>query len=80
VAVIGHCSKTGTETYNMRLSLQRAETVRALMQKESAEAVSQTRAVGRGYAENLVGSGTDDERDAIDRRVEFKIVPCGDLK
>jgi outer membrane protein OmpA-like peptidoglycan-associated protein len=78
--VIGHCSKTGSEAYNQRLSLQRAETVRALMQKDSAESASMTRAVGKGYSENLVGSGTDDERDAIDRRVEFKVIQCNDLK
>lgn len=80
VAVIGHCSKSGSEAYNQRLSLQRAETVRTLMQKESSDASILTRAFGKGYSENLVGSGTDDERDAIDRRVEFKVVPCGELK
>lgn len=25
---------------------------------------------------DIVGSGTDDVRDALDRRVEFPIVPC----
>jgi len=31
---------------------------------------------GVGWRENLVGSGTDDARDAVDRRVEFRVVPC----
>jgi hypothetical protein len=31
----------------------------------------------QGFRENIVGSATDDAVDALDRRVEFKIVPCG---
>ena len=31
----------------------------------------------RGFRENIVGSGSDNAVDALDRRVEFKIVPCG---
>jgi hypothetical protein len=30
-----------------------------------------------GFRQNIVGSGTDDAVDALDRRVEFKITPCG---
>ena len=29
-----------------------------------------------GYRENLIGSGADDASDALDRRVEFKVVAC----
>jgi outer membrane protein OmpA-like peptidoglycan-associated protein len=29
---------------------------------------------GVGSKENLVGTGTDDARDALDRRVEFKVI------
>jgi hypothetical protein len=29
-----------------------------------------------GWRENIVGTGTDDVSDALDRRVEFKIVDC----
>ena len=32
--------------------------------------------VGMGFKKNLVGTGTDDMRDALDRRVEFKVRPC----
>ena len=31
---------------------------------------------GQGSQESLVGTGTDDARDALDRRVEFKVVGC----
>ena len=30
-----------------------------------------------GFRENIMGSGSDDAVDALDRRVEFKIVGCG---
>jgi len=33
-------------------------------------------ATGRGYKENLVGTGKDDASDALDRRVEFKVIGC----
>ena len=29
-----------------------------------------------GFRENVIGTGTDDLRDALDRRVEFKVRPC----
>ena len=31
---------------------------------------------GKGWDETIVGSGTDDLRDALDRRVEFKVLNC----
>jgi len=37
---------------------------------------SRTKPSGMGFRENIVGSGTDNVVDALDRRVEFKIVPC----
>jgi outer membrane protein OmpA-like peptidoglycan-associated protein len=76
VEVQGHSSKSGNEAYNNRLSLQRAEFIRRQMQLDSNASVNLTKATGRGFQDNLVGSGSDNEQDAIDRRVEFKIVPC----
>ena len=29
-----------------------------------------------GFRQNIVGSGSDDAVDALDRRVEFRIVGC----
>jgi len=29
-----------------------------------------------GFRENIVGSGTDDLGDSLDRRVEFKVRAC----
>jgi hypothetical protein len=35
--------------------------------------------VGKGSRENIIGLGTDDARDALDRRVEFKVIDCATL-
>ncbi len=75
--VVGHTSKTGSEQVNEALSLRRAETVRQRLAAESAQLGTRTRSVGRGFRENIGGSGSDDAVDALDRRVEFRIVPCG---
>ena len=80
VDVQGHSSRSGSETYNRTLSLQRAESLRKLLQSESNGVIALTRATGRGMQDNLVGSGSDDERDAVDRRVEFKIIECAQVR
>lgn len=77
--IVGHSSKTGTERYNENLSLQRAQAVQKALQKDFPQVTQKTRAIGRGFRDNVIGSGTDDLQDAIDRRVEFKVVECARL-
>jgi OmpA family protein len=74
--VVGHASRTGSEQYNDRLSQQRALYIEQRLEAEAPELASRMRATGMGFRENLVGTGTDDARDALDRRVEFKITAC----
>lgn len=74
--VIGHSSHSGPARYNKTLSLSRAKKVQELMAVDFADIQQWSKAVGKGFTENVVGSGTDDARDAIDRRVEFLIVDC----
>lgn len=74
--VVGHTSRSGSEAVNDRLSVQRAETVKRLLETEVRALASRLRASGVGYRENIVGTGSDDERDAIDRRVAFKVAEC----
>ncbi len=74
--IVGHASHTGTEDYNKRLSLKRAERIQDRLQSEVKGVGKKTHAIGRGFSENKVGTGTDDERDALDRRVEFKLAAC----
>jgi outer membrane protein OmpA-like peptidoglycan-associated protein len=74
--VVGHTSRTGSASYNDKLSAQRATAIRQRLSAEAPELVARTKASGVGFRENIVGTGTDDASDALDRRVEFKIVPC----
>ena len=74
--IVGHCSKSGPENWNRSLSLMRAEKIQEILGKTLPEAGKRTRAEGRGSEENVVGTGTDDERDVLDRRVELMIVEC----
>lgn len=74
--VSGHTSRSGSESFNEKLSMQRADSiVRALVQYEPA-LLGKLRGLGRGYRDNIIGTGSDDARDAIDRRVEFKVISC----
>jgi len=75
--VVGHTSKTGSEPANDALSKQRAAYIRQRLSAEAAELGARTKASGMGFRQNIVGSGTDNAVDALDRRVEFKIIPCG---
>ena len=76
VTVVGHTSRTGAENANDRLSLQRASVVRKSLQTEVPELAARLRESGMGYRENIIGTGSDDARDALDRRVEFRVVEC----
>jgi len=75
--IIGHTSHTGSEQTNDALSLQRATYIKQRLASESAPLAARAKVSGMGFRENIVGSGTDNAVDALDRRVEFKIVPCG---
>lgn len=75
--VVGHTSLTGTQAYNDRLSQQRAAYIKRRLDTEAPELAKRTRSSGMGFREPIVGTGTDDARDALDRRVEFKITECG---
>lgn len=76
VDIVGHSSKTGSEDVNDSLSLRRAAYIKQRLTNESPALGNRTRASGMGSRETIVGTGTDDVVDALDRRVEFKIVEC----
>ena len=76
IDVTGHSAKTRAERRDPRLSLQRAEMVRAQLLAVEPELETRLRALGAGAREPLVGTGSDDLRDALDRRVELKLRPC----
>lgn len=74
--IVGHTSRTGTDSYNDRLSLQRATAVQKDLSTAAPELRTRLSVDGRGSRDPLVGSGTDDMRDAVDRRVDFNVVGC----
>jgi len=77
--IIGHTSRSGPESLNERLSLQRAEYIRTHLEAEAAGLAGRVIAHGAGSRENLVGTGKDDVSDALDRRVAFQVISCAQL-
>ena len=77
VTIIGHSSRSGLEGYNDKLSLQRAATIQKLMTSFAPETAKRSDTIGRGFRDNIVGTGSDDLTDEIDRRVEFRFKACG---
>lgn len=75
--IVGHTSASGSDAVNERISLQRAQYVKQRLDADAAALKTRTKAIGMGSQENLIGIGSDDAKDAIDRRVEFKVVDCG---
>lgn len=69
VRVEGHTDETGSRELNLRLSQQRAESVR---QHLIAQGVAPNRLVAKGYGpDQPLASGNDPEAYAKNRRVEF---------
>jgi len=77
--IVGHSSKTGQQEYNVKLSQQRAEAIRNIMNRTSSEIDAKSKALGEGFDRCKVCSGSDDEKDAVDRRVEFTVVDCSEI-
>lgn len=77
VRIVGHSSRTGLASANEALSRRRAEAVERLLVQKNRRLTSRLSSDGVGSREALIGIGTDDQRDALDRRVEFKVVECG---
>ncbi|RKZ37979.1 MAG: hypothetical protein DRQ49_08510 [Gammaproteobacteria bacterium] len=77
--IVGHSSKTGTVAYNDELSYLRAGIFQQRLQADFSNIGQISKVLGKGFRENLVGSGTDDAQDAIDRRVEIVVVDCSQI-
>lgn len=79
VEISGHASRSGSADYNKKLSDKRAHRIQKRLLQVSPAIGKKTSAIGRGFEENIVGTGTDDIRDTIDRRVEFRVLDCNTL-
>jgi len=70
--IAGHTDSTGADDYNLRLSQQRAESVREFLISEGVEA---SRLVARGYGETQpVADNSTATGRALNRRVEFRVL------
>jgi outer membrane protein OmpA-like peptidoglycan-associated protein len=76
MTIVGHTSRSGPAPVNDSLSLKRAAYVLQRLAVEKPELGTRMKAEGMGFRQNIVGSGTDNSFDVLDRRVEFRIVPC----
>src|SRR5262249_31437707 len=75
--VVGHTIATGSADVDDRLSYQLAEYVKGRLHGAIPGANATTFvAKGAGSSELIVGTGRDDASDALDRRVEFRTIPC----
>ena len=74
--VVGHSSNTGPAPLNERLSLLRAEYVKGQLARTASGLDKRLIAQGAGSRELMVGNKRDDASDALDRRVEFKVIGC----
>ncbi|MBT9553552.1 MAG: OmpA family protein [Hydrogenophaga sp.] len=74
--ITGHTSRTGPEPLNERLSLIRAEYIKTRLAQTSPGLDKRMIANGVGSKQTMVGNGRDDASDALDRRVEFKVIGC----
>ena len=74
--IVGHTSRTGDAAANEVLSQKRAAVIKASLERQNKKLAPRIVAAGVGSREIIVGLGTDDLRDALDRRVEFRTVDC----
>jgi outer membrane protein OmpA-like peptidoglycan-associated protein len=74
--VIGHTSATGLPAINDRLSVLRADFIKERVEAEETSLQGRLLSSGKGSREMLVGTGRDDPSDALDRRVEFRVLRC----
>jgi len=74
--IVGHTSATGLAPINDRLSGLRADYIKDRPEDEEHSLRERLIATGKGSREMIVGTGRDDASDALDRRVEFKVVKC----
>jgi outer membrane protein OmpA-like peptidoglycan-associated protein len=73
--VTGNSSPSGSAALNEQLSVLRAEYVQGRLEADAPGLHGHVIATGAGAKNNLVGTGSDNLSDALDRRVDFKVIP-----
>lgn len=75
IRVTGHTDSVGSDSFNERLSLGRAKSVRADLIKRGVDA-SRIEFDGKGKREPIATNDTEEGR-ALNRRVEFEVIETG---
>jgi outer membrane protein OmpA-like peptidoglycan-associated protein len=75
VIAVGHTDSVGSEDYNNRLSLARAESVKDYLVSQGVD-IKRVRAVGRGESQPIADNSTKAGR-ALNRRVDVEVVHQG---
>jgi len=70
---VGHTDEVGSDDYNQKLSLDRAEAVKKYLVERYSVASTQIRTEGHGRKEPLY-TGVNDDNNRLNRRVEVKLV------
>lgn len=78
ILIIGHTDNSGTESYNMDLSVRRAEAVKTYLSANGVDA-SRLNTQGEGANEPIADNNTDDGRSQ-NRRVEIVIIANDKMK
>ena len=73
--VTGNSSPSGAAALNDLLSQLRAEYVKGRLETDAPALRGHVISTGAGAKNNLIGTGADNLSDALDRRVEFKVIP-----
>ena len=73
VTIVGHTDAKGTNEYNMKLGMRRAESVKAKLLEFGVPADRIVGVESRGEEEPVATNSTDEGR-ALNRRIEFKLI------
>ena len=73
--VTGNSSPSGSAVINEQLSQLRADYVKGRLETNDPGLRGHVIATGVGAKNNMIGTGADDASDALDRRVDFKVLP-----
>lgn len=76
LALHGHAGPSAVEQYNPGLALRRAQLVQRQLEALAPALKGRLQSQAAEAGEPLVGSASDDLRDALDRRVEFSLLDC----
>jgi len=74
--IIGHSSKQGDEVFNKTLSLKRANAIQSKIASLSPVLSTKLTTDGMGEENTIIGTEPDDDKNKVDRRVEFELVKC----